>query len=277
MSQITIQSRRTGERTRLWTTEGTEQKRQEKATEVAEIITRMKAKGNLTKNQQAFVKRKNSTLTRLHNSFPRPSQPLYQGQSHISVGVALGLEKPATVAIVDCLTGKASAYRSTKQLLGKNYSLLNRQRQQKQRQAHQRHKAQKSEAFNQFGESELGEYVDRLLAKAIISLARTYRAGSIVLPKLKDVRESIQIEVQVRAEQKIPGCIEGQQKYAKQYRVNVHQWSYGRLMENIQSQSAKLCIAIEEGQQPVRGSPQEKAREMAIAVYNSRICVQSLQ
>ena len=48
-------------------------------------------------------------------------------------------------------------------------------------------------------------------------------------------------------------------------------------MENIQPQSAKLGIAVEEGQQPVRGSPQEKAREMAIAVYNSRICVQFLQ
>lgn len=33
---------------------------------------------------------------------------------------------------------------------------------------------------------------------------------------------------------------------------------------------SKLGIAIEEGKQSVRGSPQEKAKDLAIAVYNSR-------
>jgi len=126
-------------------------------------------------------------------------------------------------------------------------------------------------ASNQFGESELGEYVDRLLAASIVTLAQTYQAGSIVLPKLEDMRELVQIEIQTRAEQKIPGYVEGQQKYAKQYRVNVHQWSYGRLIENIQVQAAKIGISIEQGQQPVQGSPQEKAKEIAIAAYHSRL------
>ncbi|BAU63315.1 hypothetical protein STA3757_06780 [Stanieria sp. NIES-3757] len=44
----------------------------------------------------------------------------------------MGLDKPATVAIVDGNTGKVIVYRSIKQLLGENYRLLNRQRQQKQ-------------------------------------------------------------------------------------------------------------------------------------------------
>ncbi|MGF1487352.1 MAG: hypothetical protein ACFBSE_09605 [Prochloraceae cyanobacterium] len=41
------------------------------------------------------------------------------------------------------------------------------------------------------GESELGQCIDRLLAKAIIQLAITYKAASIVLPKLGDMREKV--------------------------------------------------------------------------------------
>jgi hypothetical protein len=257
--------------TRLWTAEGTEQVRQEKADDIVKILTRMKERGDLNEKQEAFIQRKNSTLARINNPFPRPSEPLYQGRSHILVGISLGLEKPATAAIIDGATGKAIGYRSIRQLLGDNYKLFNRQRQEKQRQSHQRHKAQKSAASNQFGESELGEYVDRLLAKEIVTLAQTYQAGSIVLPKLGDMRELVHSEIQTRAEQKIPDYVEGQQKYAKQYRLNVHQWSYGRLIENIQVQAAKIGISIEQGQQPVRGSPQEKAKEMAIAAYHSRL------
>jgi hypothetical protein len=48
--------------TRLWTQEGTEQVREEKASEIAKTLTAMKEKGNLNEKQQAFIKRKNSTL-----------------------------------------------------------------------------------------------------------------------------------------------------------------------------------------------------------------------
>jgi len=256
--------------TRFWTLEGTEQIRQEKATDIAKILTNMNEKGDLNEKQQAFVQRKHSTLARINNPFPRPSQPLYQGQPHILVGVALGLEKPATAAVVDGTTGEAIAYRSIKQLLGDNYKLLNHQRQQKRASSHQRHKAQKDGAFNQFGESELGQYLDRLLAKAIVKLAQTYQAGSIVLPKLGDMRELVQSEIQARAEQKIPGYIEAQKNYAKQYRVNVHQWSYGRLIDTIKAQASKVSIVIEQGEQPIRGSPQEKAKNMANSAYHAR-------
>ncbi len=155
---------------RLWTEEGTEQVRQEKADEITKFITKMKDKSDLSKTQQAFIQRKESTLTRINNSFERPSKLLYQGQSHILVGVSLGLEKPATVAVVDAIANKVLAYRSIKQLLGDNYELLNRQRRQQRSLSHERHKAQKSSSPNQFGTSELGEYVDRLLAKEIIPL-----------------------------------------------------------------------------------------------------------
>lgn len=78
--------------------------------------------------------------------------------------MSVGLEKPATVAVVDAAMGNAIALRSIKQLLSDNYKLLNRQRQQKQFLSHQRHLAQRLDAPNSFGESELGQYVDRLLA-----------------------------------------------------------------------------------------------------------------
>ena len=234
-------------------------------------MTNTKKKGELDDKQQAFVKRQQSTLDRINTPFPRPSKPLYQGQPSILIGVSLGLEKPATVAVVDAKEGEVLTYRSVKQLLGENYKLLNRQRQQQQSLSHERHKAQKRGAPNQLGESELGQYVDRLLALEIVAIAKTYQAGSIVLPRLGDMREILSSEVQARAEQKVPNYKKGQQEYAKQYRVSVHRWSYGRLIESIQSQAVKTGIAIEVGQQSIRGSPQEKARDLALSAYSTRI------
>lgn len=244
----------------------------------------MNKKGALTANQQAFVQKKHTTLAKLHNSFPRPSRQLYQGKENIVLGVAMGLDKPATVAIVDGNTGRAIALRSIKQLLSPNksnqkkldsknhknrkqYSLLNRQRQQKQTQSHLRHKAQKRSVDNKRGESNLGEYVDRLIAKAIIELAKQYQVSAIAIPKLEDMREIVTSEIKAKAEAKIPGYEEGQKKYAKQYRINVHNWSYGRLIENITNQASKFGIAIAEVKQPVRGSPTEKAQDIAIAFF----------
>ena len=110
-----------------------------------------------------------------------------------------------------------------------------------------------------------------MLPKAIIALAKNYQAGSIVLPKLSDVQESIQSEVQARAEQKCPELIEAQKKYAKQYRSSVPRWSYSRLIESIQSQAAQAGIIVEEARQDLVGSPQDKARKLAINAYNFRL------
>ncbi|MFN6527279.1 type V CRISPR-associated protein Cas12k [Nostoc sp. ChiSLP03a] len=255
--------------TRLWTDEGTNLVREEKAEEVAKAITKTKAKDDLNEKQLAYIKRKNSTLAKINNPFPRPSKPLYKGQSDILVGVSLGLEKPATVAVVNGSTSKVLTQRSIKQILGDNYRLLNRQRQQKHSLSHQRQVAQTLAAPNQFGESELGLYVDRLIAQEIVAIAQEYKAGSIVLPKLGDMREKVQSEVQAKAEQK-SDLIEVQEKYAKQYRVSVHQWSYGRLIANLQSQAVKAGIVIKESKQPNRGTSQEKAKELAINAYYSR-------
>ena len=187
------------------------------------------------------------------------------------MGVSLGLEKPVTVAVVDIVSGRVLTYRSAKQLLGKNYKLLNRQRQEKQRLSIKRHKAQKRNAPNNFGESNLGKQVDRLFANAVIELARSFRASSIVLPEVSQIREITQSEVQAKAEKKILGYKEGQKKYAQQYRVNIHNWSYGRLTEFISQKANIEGIPIEKARQPLGGSNQEQAKQIAIAAYNSRL------
>lgn len=182
----------------------------------------------------------------------------------------MGLEKPATIAVWDAHANQVLAHYGIRQLLGENYRLLTRRRSQEQKTSHQRHKAQKQSAPNQFGESELGQYVDRLIAKAIVTISKTYEAGSIAVPKLRDIREIVEAEIKAKAQQKCPGYLEGQQKYAKQYRASVHRWSYGRLIENIRSQATKLGIGIEEAKQPLIGKLEEKAQAVAISAYQTR-------
>lgn len=101
-------------------------------------------------------------------------------------------------------------------------------------------------------------------------MAQTYRAGSIALPKLDQIRLSTQSEIDAMAQQKIPDYLEGQKKYAKQVQINLHNWSYNRLSESIISEAAQSEIAIEYGNQPARASPNEQAREIALSAYAKR-------
>lgn len=255
--------------TRFWSAEGTQQACQEKETKLIKLVDNMKGKGELSPTQQAFVQKKQSTLAKLHNSFPRPSRQPYQGKPNLILGVAMGLDKPATATIINGHTGDVITLRSIKQLLDKDYRLLNRQRQQKRTLSHLRHKAQKRAGDNFYGESNLGKHIDRLLAKAIIELAKQYQVSAIAVPRIEDMREIVQSEIKAKAEAKIPGYEDGQKQYAKQYRINIHNWSYGRLIENIITQSSKLGIVTKEVKQPVRGSPTEKAQEMCILAYKA--------
>ena len=108
-----------------------------------------------------------------------------------------------------------------------------------------------------------------MIAKAIIELAKQYSVSAIAVPKNEDMREIVQSEIKAKAEAKIPGYEEGQKKYAKQYRINIHNWNYGRLIENITTQASKLGIALKEVKQPVRGSPTEKAQQMCMLRYKA--------
>jgi len=112
--------------------------------------------------------------------------------------------------------------------------------------------------------------VDRLLAKAIVEVAKQYRASSIVLPDLRNIREATESEVKARAEQRFPGYQELQDGYAKDYRASIHRWSYNRLAECIQVKAQRAGIATEKVQQPHSGTPQEKARDLVLAAYESR-------
>jgi hypothetical protein len=258
--------------TRFWSAEGTEIIRQQKAIEVKEILAKMENKADLTKNQEAFITRRQSTLDRLNNPFPRPHHPLYCGQANFILSVCMTLENPATVAIVDTITGKAITYRSFRQLLGDEYHLFNSQRKEKQRLSHLRKNAQRKHQIIHATESELGQYIDRLVAKSIVELAMAHQVGSIVLPALTNIREIIESEIKVRAEAKMPGCIEAQKKYAKEYRMSIHRWSHARLKDSIQAKAAQHNIPVEIVKQPIPGKPVEIAGSMAKFAYEQR-CV----
>lgn len=245
--------------TRLMTAEGTLAVQQEKAA---------KAQKRLTKPDSD--PRIQSTLDRLQNLPDRLSQKLYQGNPEILVGLSIGLASPITAAVVNGRTGEVLTYRTPRSLLGDRYQLLNRHRQQQQQHAVQRHKNQKRGVAFQPTESELGQYVDRLLAKAIIQLAQAYQAGSIVIPNLTHLRELLNSEITAKAEQRCPGSVEAQRKYAKSYRVNIHRWSYNRLIETLRSKAQQLGIVVESGFQPIQGNSQGQAKDLAIAAYHAR-------
>jgi hypothetical protein len=256
--------------TRLLTAEGTESVKKQVAAGTKRKIQIMQDKPDLTDTQNNYVKRLESTIERLDGHFDRPSKPLYEGQSNIIVAVSMGLKSPITAAVIDVMSQKAITYRSTKQLLGDNYRLLNRQRNLQTQQRHQSHKNQKQGRIRQGTNSDLGEYLDRLLAKAIVDLAQTYGAGSVALPKIEQIRLSIQSEVDAMAQQKIPDYVEGQKKYAKQVRINLHNWSYNRLSETIINKAKLSQLIIEYGDQPARLNTTEQAREVALSAYLKR-------
>ncbi len=105
--------------TRLWSAEGTDDVRQEKAADVAQVLTRLNEKGDLSDTQAGYAKRLTSTLERLDSPFHRPSRPRYRGQSHIIAGLSLGREVPLTLASHNqppC-TGEVERYAWTRLLM----------------------------------------------------------------------------------------------------------------------------------------------------------------
>jgi len=144
---------------RLLTAEGTALVKQEVAADNTKQLINMRGKLNRTKNQDGYIKRLQSTLDKLDRPFDRPSKPLYRGQSNIIVAVSMGLQSPITAIAIDLTTQQILTYRSTKQLLGDNYRLLNRQRSLQTRQQHLNHNAQKKGSPRQLSNSELGEHL----------------------------------------------------------------------------------------------------------------------
>ena len=257
--------------TRRLTAEGTELVKQEVVTENTKQLINMRGKSNRTKNQDGYIKRLQATLDKLDGSFERPSKPLYRGQSNIIVAVSIGLQSSLIAIVFDVMTQQLLTCRSTRQLLGDDYLLFNRQQNLQKQQRRLNHNAQKQGRSRQFSNSALGEHLDRLFAKAIVELSQTYHAGSIALPKLDQINLSIQSAIDAKAQEKIPDCKKGQKKYAKQVRIDLHNWSYGRLSAAISNKAAQSGIAIEHGNQSARASPTEQAREIALSAYAKRI------
>ncbi len=274
--------------TQLWTREATEELRQLKITQTKAKIQQWKEKAPLNKNQQRRFKSDQTSLKRLTSfrGFSRPSKlPSYHNSSRI-MGVSIGLQQPVTVAVVDVMTSEIIDCRNTPQLLNKpikqkpkkrkkakkltQYEFLLRRRQQQQENDIQRQQAQTRFGNNRFGESELGQYVDRLLTKAIVAMAIQYQVGSIVLPDLTNIREILESEITSRAEARIPGCKKAQKLYAKKYRTNLHRWSYARLCDGIKSKAIQKGLVIESSRQIPTGTSEIQARDLALIAYHHR-------
>ncbi|MDJ0634396.1 MAG: type V CRISPR-associated protein Cas12k [Xenococcaceae cyanobacterium MO_188.B29] len=274
--------------TELWTQEGTEQIRQLKIAQTQQKIDRWLEQKSLNKNQQQKLLANQTSLSLLKTfqGFSRPSKLKPQQNSSLIMGVSIGLQEPVTVAIVNVTNGEIIAFYNTRQLLSKpiqqkpqpgkkakkhtQYELFLRRRQQQQDNDAKRQHAQTKFADNRFGESELGIYVDRLLAKAIIEMAIQYQVSSIVLPDLTNIREILESEITARAEAKIPGCKKAQKLYAKKYRKSIHRWSYARLYDAIASKATQKGIAIEIERQIPSGTPEIQARDLALTAYCNR-------
>lgn len=250
---------------RLWTAEGTEEVRQEKTDKAQAEINQAESNENLDSKQQKKLNKNKSSLSRLKNSFARPSKPAYQGQSNIIVGVSLHPVELVTLAVVDTNTKKILICKTVKELLGDAFPLLSRRRRQQVHFRKEREKAQKKDSPCHLGEAKLGEYVDSLLAKRIVEVAKEYQAGRIVLPGLKGLREIRTSAIQAKAETKFPGDIKAQELYVKEYNRQIHNWSYSRLQESIKLKASELKISIKSGTQASYGTLQEKARDLALS------------
>ncbi|MBW4692297.1 MAG: type V CRISPR-associated protein Cas12k [Lyngbya sp. HA4199-MV5] len=256
--------------TRLMTAEGTLQVQQEKLAKAIRNQTLETPEHELAEDRRKFQQRNASTLSRLTNLPQRRSQNPYQGNPEILVGLSIGLENLITAAVANGRTEDVLTYRTSRTLLGDRHHLLNRQHQQQQQNALRRHKNQKRGVAYQPSESELGQYVDRLQAKAIIQLAQAYQAGNIAVPNLTHLRELLDSEITARAEQKCPGSVAAQKQCAKKYRETIHQSSYDRLVATICCKAQQFGITVEIGFQPFQGTPQEQAKEVAITAYHTR-------
>ncbi|MBD2001404.1 hypothetical protein H6G00_33230 [Leptolyngbya sp. FACHB-541] len=225
---------------------------------------------SLTGEQQTDLKRARSQLTALGNPYPRPSKPPYQGNPNIIVGVCFSRKEVATVAVVDCSTQKVLAYRNDRQLLGDDYKHLAAYRLEQRKNANERHKQQKRGKVSTLSESNKGKHLDRVIAKRVVEVVQEFKAGSLAMPDLTDTRESLQAELEAKAVGKYPGDRAKQKEYEKQYKINLHRWSYGRLIESIKQRASKLGIPIEQGQQPDEGDLQEKVVQIVWSAYHAR-------
>jgi len=272
--------------TRLLTQEGTEQVRLQKLNATQKSVEKAKQHQEtdpsivLTKRQAERRKAQETTIARLDKQQPpeRPHIKPYQANPNIILGISLSRHEPVTVIVFDKSKHQVLECRTTASLLKirgiqsprnnqgivklqrEQQQLLRRWRRRRHHNLYQRPDEQKHDDYHQHdAESQLGEYLDRLIAARVIALAIRWKAAVIALPEFSNIRESTESGIRARAEKKHPHHVELQAQYAKHYRREFHRWSFGRLEQYITESAKQRGIAIHKGQQPKHGNEQEKA------------------
>ncbi|PSB22940.1 hypothetical protein C7B76_02030 [filamentous cyanobacterium CCP2] len=244
------------------------------------------------------VKKKETTLARSKNPPPaRPSRLLYKGRSDIAAVVVVSRFAIVAVAIVntqtqeilefqkikDLLTehrsdvleerlkkhqGMLKGGRSLEQLQLQQYRLVKRWRKHRKKNLTQRQEEQKRGLYKRSNqESNLAQYLNRLLAKRIVQLCQTYQVGMIVLPELGNIGENFECEIQAKARQKFPGDnVQLQKQYLKELRMRMHRWNYKNLLHAIRQYATPARIPVTTRWQPKEGALRDKAAVMARAV-----------
>ncbi|MBD1998465.1 hypothetical protein H6G00_17820 [Leptolyngbya sp. FACHB-541] len=292
----------------LLTAEGTEKVRLRKIAETRKKLDNTKKKeqellaqasaDNLTEQErqelkyEAAKRRKGisayeTSLIQLNNIPPRPSKVPYQGEANITLGISLCRQELIGVAVVDLQTQQVLEYYSIRKLLTnrrvkklrrnrsllqlklEKYRLVNRLRKLKRRNLVYRQKEQKQgQVVESNTESNLSQYLERLIAARIAQVALKWQASSVVIPDLEGMSEYIESAVQARAKQLFPNHREKQKNYAKQFRIEGHRWSYTMLTEFIRSRVLSEGISVKVGRQPVTGSLVDKSRKIALSAHS---------
>jgi transposase len=154
-------------------------------------------------------------------------------------------------------------------LLGGDYKKLAAYRLKQGRNANERHKQQKRGKVSTLSESNQGKHLNRLLAKTIVEVVQEFKAGILALPDLTGLRESLQSELEAKAEWKHPGDRAKQDEYEKDYKTSVHRWPYKQLTQCIEERAVKVGVPTEQRKQPAEGDFKEKAVQIAWSVYRA--------
>ncbi|HEY9676093.1 MAG TPA: type V CRISPR-associated protein Cas12k [Waterburya sp.] len=156
--------------------------------------------------------------------------------------------------------------RKGKRIRWKPYRLVEQLHRRHQHHSQQRAEEQKQNRYQHSdSDSNLGLYVDRLIASRIVNFALQRKAGTIVIPQLKGIRECVESDIRAQAERLFPNEKERQKEYAKHYRVTFHRWSYARLSECIRECAETEGIAVVERKQSSQGDLEQKAIAIALS------------
>lgn len=200
--------------------------------------------------------------------FNRADRPLYEGVANLFIGVSLDLDRHLVISVVDAMRRKVLTKRNVKQILGKDYPLLQRFRLLKQEHSRQRQKDQKAGRRNHLSEKALGEQVACAIANGLIALAQKYKVSTLVLPNTERWREHLYSQLVARAKIKCKGVKKAMARYTKKYGKKLHQWDYHRLSQAIETEAKTTGITVLFQQADFQEDIFEQATQRAISAYD---------